>query len=132
MRTTINGFVARPNGELDWMTKDWDDELVNCILEINDSCDTIFMGRKMTDEFIEYWTDVVKNPESREYPFARQMVDYPKVVFTNTLDESRWANTTLAKGDIAREVNNLKNQSGKDIIVYGGGFCFVFNQGKFN
>jgi dihydrofolate reductase len=48
------------------------------------------------------------------------MVDTPKVVFTKTLDESPWANTVLAKGDIGEEVNRLKNQTGKDILVYGG------------
>ena len=48
------------------------------------------------------------------------MLDTPKVVFTKTLDESRWANTVLAKGNIVEEVNRLKNQVGKDILVYGG------------
>ena len=48
------------------------------------------------------------------------MVDIPKVVFTKTLDESRWANTVLARGDLVEEVNSRKNQSGKDILVYGG------------
>jgi dihydrofolate reductase len=48
------------------------------------------------------------------------MVDTPKIVFTKTLDESPWANTVLAKGDIVEEVNHLKNQKGKDILVYGG------------
>ena len=48
------------------------------------------------------------------------MVDTPKVVFTKTLNESPWANTVLAKSDIVEEVNCLKNQTGKDILVYGG------------
>lgn len=50
MQTTIDGFVAGPNGELDWM-KGWDsdDELKNCESELADSSDTILMGRKMTD-----------------------------------------------------------------------------------
>ena len=47
------------------------------------------------------------------------MVDTPKVVFTKTLNESPWANTVLAKGDIVEEVNHLKNQAGKDLLVYG-------------
>jgi dihydrofolate reductase len=49
------------------------------------------------------------------------MVDYPKIVFTKTLDTSSWENTTLAKGDVVEEVNKIKNQTSmKDIIVYGG------------
>lgn len=121
MQTTVNGFVAGPNGELDWMTT-WtgDDELKNYVTALTDSSDMILMGRKMTDGFVNYWTDVLKHPESSEYAFAKKMVDYPKVVFTQTLDESPWANTVLAKGDLVDEVNQRKNQSGRDIVVYGG------------
>ena len=43
-----------------------------------------------------------------------------KIVFTKTLEKSEWKNTELAKGNLIEEVNKLKNQSGKDIIVYGG------------
>jgi hypothetical protein len=64
-------------------------------------------------EFVNYWSNVLKNPKSPEYAFAKKMIDTPKVVFTRTLDESRWPNTVLAKGDIVEEVNNLKNRPGK-------------------
>lgn len=75
----------------------------------------------MTEGFISYWTGVVKNKQdSEEYPFAKQMVDYKKVVFTKTLNKSNWENANLAKGDVVEEVNNLKKQTGKDIVVYGG------------
>ena len=89
---------------------------------MTDSFDTILMGRKMTDEFMNYWTKEVKNPESQEYPLAKRMVEYSKIVFTKTLDKAKswWPNTTLAKGDIVDEVNRFKNQEGKDIVVYGG------------
>ncbi len=48
-----------------------------------------------------------------------------KIVFTKTLETFdlevvAWGNTVLAKGDLAEEINKLKNQNGKDIIVYGG------------
>lgn len=121
MQITIDGFVAGPNGELDWM-KGWDsdDELKKYETELIDSSDTILMGRKMTDGFVNYWTKVAGNPDSPDYAFAKKMVDYPKVVFTKTLDESRWANTVLAKGDLVEEVNRRKSQTGKDILVYGG------------
>jgi dihydrofolate reductase len=123
MQITLDGFVAGPNGELDWMTSNMemeDDKLLPYINFLIDSSDTILMGRKMTDEFVNYWTNVVKNPKSPEYAFAKKMVDTPKVVFTRTLDESRWPNTVLAKGDLVGEVNKLKNRSGKDLLVYGG------------
>lgn len=42
------------------------------------------------------------------------------MVFTGTLEKSEWDNTVLAKGDLVDEITKLKEQEGKDIIVYGG------------
>ena len=73
MQMTIDGFVAGPNGELDWMMlEEQDDEVKNLKNELIDSSDTILMGRKMTDGFVSYWTKAVENPESPEYAFAKK------------------------------------------------------------
>jgi dihydrofolate reductase len=118
MQMTINGYVAQPNGENDWMTWNPDDELMEFMNSHFDSSDTMLLGRKLADGFIEYWENAAdKNPDT---PFAKKIVDMPKVVFTKTLDKSTWNNTTLAKGNLAEEIANLKKQSGKDIIVFGG------------
>ena len=42
------------------------------------------------------------------------------MVFTRTLDRSKWRNTALAKGRLPDEIARLKGEEGKDIIVYGG------------
>lgn len=128
---TVDGFVAGPNGELDWMTFDFDDKLSAFVNELTDSCDTILLGRKMTDGFVNYWENVLKQPESPEYSFSERMVNYPKIVFSRTLEESNWRNTTLGKGDLSQEVEHLKKQDGKNIIVYGGA-NFVSNLIKEN
>lgn len=120
VQMTVDGFVAGPNGELDWMEMNWDDDIINYVNDLTDSVDTILMGRKMTDGFITYWSDVVTRPDDPEFPFAKKMVDIPKVVFTRTLKKSNWKNTELATGNLTEEVNKLKRQNGKDLIAYGG------------
>ena len=121
MDITIDGFVAGPNGELDWMTFDWKDKrLVQYLNSVIDSSDTLLMGRKMTDEFVNYWSNELKNPKSPQYEFAKKMIDVPKVVFTHTLNKSRWPNTVLAEGGLVEEVNKLKERPGKGLLVYGG------------
>ncbi|HTF29587.1 MAG TPA: dihydrofolate reductase family protein [Flavitalea sp.] len=121
MQMTLDGYVARPNGEQDWI--DWDEagQLMPIVNSLIDSSDTILLGRKMTGEFMSYWENVVNTKsDSPEFSFAKKMVDTPKVVFTKTLDKSPWNNITLAKGNLAEEIANLKKQTGKDILVYGG------------
>jgi dihydrofolate reductase len=121
MQMSVDGYVAGPNGELDWMTWNMDEKLKQFIISLTDSSDTILLGAKMTDGFVNYWENVVNNqPDSPEFSFARKMVDTPKVVFSKTLDKSKWANTRLAKGTLVDEVTSLKRQGGKDLIVYGG------------
>ena len=131
VQMTINGIVAGPNGELDWMVWDWDDELKRYVNELHEPVDTILLGRKMADGFISHWTDVTNKPDDPAYAFGKKMVDTPKVVFTKTLKKSEWENTDIATGDLMDEISNLKNQNGKDIIVYGGA-NFVSNLIKFN
>jgi dihydrofolate reductase len=85
VQMTVDGFVGGPNGEMDWMSFNWDDKIQTYVNELTDSVDTILLGRKMTEGFISYWTDVVANPADPQYRFARKMVDKPKVVFTKRL-----------------------------------------------
>lgn len=126
VQISVDGFVAGPNGEMDFMTWTWDDELKDYVIKLTDSVDTILLGRKMADGFITHWTNVLTNPNNPEFEFADKMVNYHKVIFTKTLEKSAWANTELAKGNLVDEIIKLKDDSGKDIIVYGGA-TFVSN-----
>jgi dihydrofolate reductase len=120
VQMTADGFVCGPNGELDWMSFNWDDKTIKYVNNLTDSSDTIILGRKMTPGFMKYWTEVVSDTQNPEYEFGRKMIDIPKVVFTKTLDKPEWNNVTLAKGNLSDEIKYLKSQNGKDIIVYGG------------
>ena len=118
VQMSIDGCIAGPNNEMDWLV--WDDNYIKYLKEITESVDTIIMGRKMVDEFIPYWTEVMNKPDDSWNDFAKKMVETPKVIFTKTLDKSDWPNTDIATGDFRAEITKLKNLDGGDIIVYGG------------
>lgn len=114
VQMSVDGFVAGPNGEMDFMVWNWDDALKNYVTAITEPVDCIAMGRKLAQGFIPYWA---ANPEQEG---AAKINSAKKVVFSKTLDTHEWANTTLATGDLAEEINRLKNEEGGDIIAYGG------------
>src|SRR2546423_3874932 len=118
VQMTVDGFVAGPDGQLDWMTRNLDEGVIGRIVQLTDTSDTILLGRKMTEGFIKYWESV--DPQSPEYAFARKMVDTPKVVFSKTLTHVEGKNVRVESGDMVQAVNQLKAQRGKDIVVYGG------------
>ena len=118
MQTSVDGFVAGPEGQLDWMTWEMDSKLLAFINHLTDTSDTILLGRKMTEGFVNYWESV--KPESPEYAFAQKMVNIPKVVFSKTLKTVAGKNVRVENGPIVEAVNRLKSQTGKDIVVYGG------------
>jgi dihydrofolate reductase len=120
MQMSIDGFVAGPNGELDWMLFNWDDVLINYVTGLTDSSDTIVMGRKLAEGFIPYWKNVADNPADEQYEFGKKMTEKPRIVFSKTLQESQWHNAAIAKDSLHDEIKKLKEQPGGDIIVYGG------------
>ncbi|HKU84645.1 MAG TPA: dihydrofolate reductase family protein [Candidatus Nitrosocosmicus sp.] len=122
---SIDGYIAGPNNEMDWIDFTWDEKLREYENRLHRTVGTILLGRKMTNEFISYWSNVLKKPEDQEYTFAKKMMETPKIVFTKTLNKSEWPNTEIATGDLKEEITKLKSQEGGvggggDIIVYGG------------
>ena len=120
MQMSIDGYVAGPNGEMDWLVWDWDDELQQYVNDITESVDCIILGRKLAEGFIPHWANVAANPDDPEFTAGKKFTDTRKVVFTTTLDQSKWENTVLATSDLVDEITKLKKQAGNDIIAYGG------------
>jgi dihydrofolate reductase len=120
VQMSADGFVAGPEGQLDWMTFDMGDDLLAFVNHLTDTSDTILMGRKMTEGFVKYWEHVLTQPSSPEYEFAEKMVRLPKVVFSRTVKRIEGKNVRVENGPLVDSVNRLKSQAGKDIIVYGG------------
>jgi dihydrofolate reductase len=120
MQITTDGFVAGPEGQLDWMTGATNERLLAFINHLTDTSDTILLGRKTAEGFTPYWEHEATQPSSPQYPFALKMVNIPKVVFSKSLKQLDGKNVRVENGPIVEAVNNLKHQTGKDIIAYGG------------
>lgn len=118
---TVDGFIAGPNGEMDWMVFDWDDQINQYVKELTEPIDCIVLGRRLAQGFIPHWAGVAANPKAPDHASGVKFAGTPKVVFTKTLKSSEWENTVLAKGELVEEIMNLKKQAGSDIIAYGGG-----------
>jgi dihydrofolate reductase len=123
VQMTLDGFIAGPEGQLDWMwlPGEQDENSFRKVIELANSCDTILLGRKMTPGFVTYWEKVVDTmPDSPEQPLAQLMVNLRKLAFTRTQADIKGRNLTMENGDLATVVEELKKQPGKDIMVYGG------------
>jgi dihydrofolate reductase len=115
MQVTVDGCPAEGTGaDVDW------DQIEPYSRELLDSADTIVIGRKTAVEFIPYWDDAANRPGESWYEVAKRISSARKVVFSRTLEQVEWNNTTLEKGDLAVAMTLLKEASEKDIIVYGG------------
>jgi dihydrofolate reductase len=122
VQITVDGFISGQNGEMDWMCFPWTEDIINYVKEITEPVDTIILGRKLAEGFIPHWENVVKNPSDPEFEGGVKYTTTPKIVFTKTIKKSIWDNTEVANGELVEEISKLKNQKGKDIIVYGGTF----------
>lgn len=118
VQISIDGYVAGPNGEEDWVVRASDEKLWQLINELPDNSDTLLLGRKMAEAFIPHFEEFAS--DSTKITFAQKMVNIPKIIFSRTLDKPFGKNTSLAKGTLADEIAVLKNQNGRDILVYGG------------
>ncbi len=121
VQITVDGYIAGPNGEMDWAVWDWDDKLKQYVDDLTAPVDCIVLGRTLAEGFIPYWASVAADPKHPEFTAGQKFTDTHKVVFTKMLEQSPWANTTLAKGDLTAEITALKQQDGQDLIAYGGG-----------
>jgi dihydrofolate reductase len=114
---SVEGFFARPNGEIDWHNVD---EEFNqfAIHQLGEAGGLIF-GRKTYELMAGYWL----TPEAiaSDPVVAEKMNKISKIVFSRTLVKADWKNTRLVKNDAAGVVTQLKLQQGKDFFVFGSG-----------
>lgn len=124
-QVSIDGFLAGPKREMDWMVWNWDDELKQYVDDLTKPVDCIVMGKTFAPGFIPHWASKALNPQDPEHDFGKLMTDTKKVVFSKTVATSEkapdaWSNTVMATQPLKAAINNLKQQQGGEIIAYGG------------
>jgi dihydrofolate reductase len=134
-RISIDGFFAGPNGEIDWFVRD--PEVDKAVHEptANEPAGTgtILLGRLTYQMFENFWPHVAKDPNAPKelLATAKELDELTKVVFSTTLKETTWQNSKLVKGDIAGEVQRLKQDNGPAMMIFGSGTIIqqLANQG---
>ncbi|MBN8576163.1 MAG: dihydrofolate reductase [Cytophagales bacterium] len=121
VQITLDGFISGSNGETDWMPPVWDEAFRKYEYDLAETSDTLLMGRKMSEEFLNHWEHIAANqPGSEWHSFAQKMVDIPKIVFSESIASMKGKNVHVENGNVTTIVHQLKRNMGKDILVYGG------------
>jgi dihydrofolate reductase len=112
---TLDGFFEGTNHTLDWHNVDAEfnefaDEQLN-------SVDTLIFGRKTYDLMVSYWTTPAAL--TNDPVIANQMNSKSKIVFSKAMTRAEWNNTRLITANIKVEIEKLKQQSGKDLMILG-------------
>ena len=121
MGVSLDGFVAGPDGEIDWSAPDA--ELHRFHNEQTREIGAHLCGRGLYEVMV-YWETADQNPDAHEIElaFARIWQAIPKIVFSTTLEDVT-GNARLVRGGLADEVAELKAAPGKDIAVGGAGLA---------
>lgn len=121
MNTTLDGFISRLNGEMDWHFPYWDDEMSASWSRQLLDADTFLLGRKTYVAFADYWQLKINDPTMarQDIILAEIMNYYAKVVVSKKLTVLPWMNSRLLKGNIPDDVRTLKNQPGRNIVIFG-------------
>lgn len=116
---TLDGFIAGPNQEMDWVMVDA--EMGQYEYDIVSSADTLLLGRVTYQSFAGAWPYVPDNPNvsPEEKMYARRLNAMRKIVFSRTLPAAEWENSTLVKEIVPEEIAQWKQESGGDMLIYG-------------
>lgn len=119
MHLSLDGFAADPNRGLDFLS--YDKELEQYADELVKTVGSPVYGRITYQLMESYWPTVLKKPNANKHTLehAQWVENVPKIVFSKTLTEVTWNNTQLIKDNIAEEVKKLKQQPGKDLVIFG-------------
>jgi dihydrofolate reductase len=113
MGVSLDGFVAGPGGTLDWGLPPEHEDVTAWKAASVRRAGAHLMGRVTYEAMAAHWP-------SATGVYAAPMNDIPKVVFSRTLEKAGWADTRIARGDLAEEVARVKREPGEDVLAHGG------------
>jgi dihydrofolate reductase len=121
MGVSLDGFIAGPNGEIDWGAPD--EERHRFHNEETRELGAHLCGRRLYEEMV-YWETAHEKPgiSETELEFARIWKKLPKIVFSASLEHVE-GNARLAHEGVAEEIAELKEQPGKDLAIGGAGLA---------
>jgi dihydrofolate reductase len=127
MSVSLDGFIEAANGDLSWGVPS--PELHQHFNDREKETDVLLYGRGLYETMAAYWPTADQNPSAPEHEkeFARIWRSKPKIIFSTTLQHVEW-NSRLFTGNIADEVNKLKEQPGQEMTVGGAGLASSFMQ----
>jgi dihydrofolate reductase len=119
MHVSLDGFVAGPKGEMDWILVD--EEIFDYAGYRTNEADTALYGR-VTYEMMEgYWPTAADQPNAsrhdREHSAWYKKVE--KVVLSRSMKGKKLPNTKIVNDHISDEINQLKKAPGEEIIIFG-------------
>ena len=117
---SLDGVVEDPGS---WTIRFSGEEQQKYKLDELAAADVLLLGRVTYEEFAAAWPKMMEQYEgpgrAELGEYADMMNGYPKFVVSTTLREAEWNNSTVITGNVADEVSRLKQQPGKDILVFG-------------
>jgi len=113
---SLDGMIAIEDTEFYQFCRDLPDDPAEDAAgsEFYAGADLHIMGRVAYQSMASYFPTATDDPNAGPLNAAR------KVVFSRTLKTAGWANTTIASGDLAEEIDTLR-QGGDGYIVVSGG-----------
>jgi dihydrofolate reductase len=125
MSVSLDGFMAGPDGELDWHLVD--DELHHHFNVLLGPMGAFLDGRVTYELMAGFWPTADQDPSSTGpmVEFARIWRDMPKIVFSRTLERADW-NTTVVRDVDPAEIAKLKAQPGGDLALGGADLAATF------
>jgi dihydrofolate reductase len=119
MHMSLDGFVAGPNGEMDWIKVD--QEIFDFVGQQISHGDTAMYGRITFQMMENYWPTAGDNPAATKHDIehSKWYKKIHKVVLSRTMKNGSLANTTIISDHLYDRVNEIKQQEGPDILLFG-------------